>query len=309
MTLDPKLLNSVATKRHSKGVQILLTILAIAGVVLMIGQHPYAKIILMNLAPIEIYGKVVDQNGAPVEGATIEISVAHFLSQTSTRNVIQRTSDSSGLFSIEGLRGFSVYMKASKQDFYRVINDPGKPNDPASERSCSGRSPDRKNPELLVLYKPAQLEPLVHGSEKSWRIPNEGTPRLIPLDPKKPTGPHQVRVECWIDMTKQNRRGQHSWKMKMSVPEGGLAFRLGRYDFEAPNDGYTPIVEHESPPANVNQIWRRGVVASYFLRFNDGVFGRINFDFYGDEEPFCSLESHLNPRVGSRILTANPDKN
>ncbi len=308
MNPDPIMLSPVATKRLSSAVHILLIILALAGGAFMIGQHPYAKIVLMDLAPIEFYGKVVDQNGVPIEGANIEISVSHFLSMGRKRDVIRRTSDASGLFSIKGLRGLSIYVKASKLGCYRVYNGVAKPADPASERSYGGHNPDRKNPELLVLYKPAHLEPLVHSSKEAWRISNDGTPRLIPLDPKQPNGPHHIRIECWIDMTKKNLQGQHSWKMRMSVPDGGLALRSGRYDFQAPDDGYTSFVEYDSPPASVSQIWRRGVVASYFLCFSDGVFGRINFDFDGDEEPFCSIESHLNPQIGSRNLTADPDK-
>lgn len=279
-----------------------------------------AKMLSFYAAKINFYGKVIDQNGTPVKDATIEASVdvAPPTEKNHSRKLHTLT-DAAGQFSFEGLRGISIYVKTSKKDYYRVFeeasNRNGKPvsDDGFSFGFDNGRGihqPDKTNPVVFMLYKGEPSVALVHRPEGDWVIQNNGQPRKITLERQKPKGPHYIEVQCWSDQTKKDHENQHTWRMKISIPNGGMAPRSGRLDFVAPLGGYVPSFEYEMPASLVGLKWQRSMNFSFFVRFNDGIHARFDAEMMaGYDPPRMVFESQLNPESGSRNLTADPDKN
>lgn len=76
---------------------------------------------------ISFFGKVVDQNNIPVEGANVELQITQFSPDMEklfgqTKSIIIKT-DSAGWFSVENEKGRSVYIKgASKQGYEYVMS-------------------------------------------------------------------------------------------------------------------------------------------------------------------------------------------
>jgi hypothetical protein len=54
--------------------------------------------------------------------------------------------------------------------------------------------------------------------------------------------------------------------------------------------------------------WKDEISADYFVRLNDGVFGRFQIEMLAYGSNRVGLEAHLNPNAGSRNLTADPSK-
>lgn len=267
--------------------------------------------------PIEFYGKVIDQHENPVEGADVEISVSDDPTLSGKRNVQRRKSDASGLFSISGIHGMAIYVSVAKQGYYKIYANHGSKDAKASQKNFSygfneGQGlhrPDKSNPAILELHKADSIEPLIHQGKKIRKISNDGTVRRIPLNSALPDGPHCILVECWVDPTQKDNKFHYPWRMRLSVPNGGLVLRRGQFEFQAPTEGYVSSVEHNMTANPVDGKWSDGVIESYFVHFNDGYFGRFDFELQAHERSRVIIESHLNPKVGSRNLTADPDEN
>jgi len=90
------------------------------------------------------------------------------------------------------------------------------------------------------------------------------------------------------------------------VPNGGLIARKDAFEFEAPEGGYLPSDSVEMPATLGNQ-WRSSAERSYFVRFDDETFGRVELEMQAGGDHFVVWKSFLNPKAGSRNLetTAN----
>jgi len=96
------------------------------------------------------------------------------------------------------------------------------------------------------------------------------------------------------------------WSYELSIPDGGLAERVGRFNFEAPIQGYQPKVK-VSMMEQANH-GRSGAERDYFAKLPNGTFGRFSIRFYPRERNFVVIEAYLNPVAGRRNLEFDPAK-
>jgi hypothetical protein len=110
-----------------------------------------------NAQPIEFYGKVADQYGQPVAGATVygNILLNSGIEGSATDTHTAET-DAKGLFQFTGLHGVSlgVGLKKIGYDF----------DWHASAGWSKDYKPDPKNPVAFTMYKLQGAEPMVHLS-------------------------------------------------------------------------------------------------------------------------------------------------
>jgi hypothetical protein len=66
--------------------------------------------------PITFYGKVVDEKGTPIPQATVRFSITD--TSRSGGSDYYRKSDAQGLFSLKGVRGYSVDVGVRKEGYY-----------------------------------------------------------------------------------------------------------------------------------------------------------------------------------------------
>jgi hypothetical protein len=104
--------------------------------------------------PFSFYGKVVDENGQPVPGATARISVQGELGQAqgSTDHNVQ--SDGQGAFNLEGVHAFGVIVTVSK-DGYISIPDGHGPWNWLIGGAKPGAMPTADKPAIFHLQKKA----------------------------------------------------------------------------------------------------------------------------------------------------------
>ena len=247
--------------------------------------------------PITFYGKVVDEKGTPISGASVSFSITD--TSRSGGSDYYRKSDAQGLFSLKGVKGYAVDVAATKDGYY----DWGK-GVRQSFLSSGGEKPlptDPNNPAIFTLRKKGEAAALIYKG-KTFNIPTEGTP--YELDLKRGVavsgGEGHIKMECWAGDLKTR---PFDWRCRITVPDGGLV-RVDPeelFPFEAPEDGYEPFDEINMPAA-LRDRWLSQVRKRYYLKLKDGNYAMFNIRVVlGGLKPFVETTWYLNPS-GSRNL-------
>ena len=260
--------------------------------------------------PISFYGRVIDQHGDPVLQADVKLSANDKASGQRPSEYTRKT-DSDGRFSIGGISGITLAVEVSKPGYRGIPQTEGQPSSSGLFEywvsQASVRGPHRSTqdaPTIFVLYRRGPTEPLVQIGENNFRIARDGSPLSISLDQE---GGHQIVVRCWNqELTRPPGRRQYDWRLEITVPSGGLIARKDAFEFEAPEGGYLPSDSVEMP-ATLGDQWRSSAERSYFVRFDDETFGRVELEMQAGGDHFVVWKSFLNPKAGSRNLetTAN----
>lgn len=251
----------------------------------------------MIYPPFSYRGRVVDQFGQAVPDAEVMVSLNNRLLRPGTRKVLK--TDGNGEFSIKGF-GISLYVEASKPGYYRVPPREGRPGSFGGDGKDVGAS----GPGLYTLHKQGVLEPLQMTKEIRVKVSPSGEPSELVLGDGK--SGRMVLVQCWNDEAESETDGRYNWRFRVSVPEGGLQRRGDALDFEAPVEGYKEWDEHSFSKDMPEGLWDDSVEQSYFVRYNDGIFARVDLRMIAHGGHYVVFSGCLNPKAGSRNLEANP---
>ena len=273
-------------------------------------SDPATQMKLLYLTPITFYGKVVDQHGDPVPQADVKTEVADHPFGGS--RLPARQTDAAGRFSITGIHGISLSIRVSKKGYNGMPAKAGKLGsggdfDAVDPGSAGIRFPDASKPVVFTLYKQGAMEPLVKV-RKNYLMAHDGAPVPVQLDPGVPNSSHQVILKCWSKDQEPRPAGEwrYDWRLEISVPEGALKLRDDDYAFEAPMDGYQASDSIAMEAAQTQPAWKDRARRSYFIRFSDGVFARVDVEMLTGGKHYAKWASHLNPRPKSRNLEAAP---
>ena len=234
--------------------------------------------------PIELYGRVEDQHGKPVPGATVKMDPLDNPSGSASASTVVMTSDAEGNFSVKGLHGASMGVSVSKKG-YVYISPLGWPASQATVYYADGakdgkRHSNPKTPLVLRLLNPGPLEPLVYVRQKRWKIALDGTPCLIALDSEDGKGPHQIEFRLWSDTHSRREPGNNvytafDWTFEARIPGGGFIWNDSDLNFEAPEAGYKEMIRYHFPKTLPRDKWKKLRSGRYFVRFPDGTNARI----------------------------------
>ena len=248
--------------------------------------------------PIEFYGKVVDENGQPVEGVAVKFSC----NDTSVEGTsyYQTVSDGQGLFSITGIKGKLLTVAVSKTSYYSSKRD-------TDSFYYAGQNqnfvPNRNGPVLFHLRKRGQAEPLVTmdypGFARIAQLPRNGTSVAFDLiiGTTNTTSGGHVQFEFTGDpISRETTR--FDWQLRI-IGSGGLLETNEEFPLLAPENGYSAEVEINHP-VTLEDAWQTTIERKYFIRLADGRYGRIEFRLLARNGVF-TMQSYLNPS-GSRNL-------
>jgi hypothetical protein len=250
-------------------------------------------------APIEFYGKVVDENSNPVAVVNIHFRWSEIPAEDGMRTA-DTQSDAEGLFSLNGKRGRSLTVWFGKYGYYS--SDGGQKT--FSYALPRGISPDPMNPVIFKLHAKAKGESLITSSFPTGmgqiaQLHHDGTPVELDLfkGAQVPTGSGQLKLEFWREITNRNAN-IYDWKCQLTVPSGGLVETPEEFAFQAPKSGYQSPIVIDMPATNQN--WQGEVRNKYYIQLPDGKYGR--FDFYLlPRNGVFTVQSAINPS-GSRNL-------
>jgi len=254
-------------------------------------------------APIDFWGKVVDQGGNPIPGTRICFYVDDNPDPYGKSKEFETVSDAEGYFSLEGKRGAALAISLVAKEGWRVIKKPeGFLRYWAKGTPGHGFS-SKENPELIVMRKKGEAANLIRLSRRQQKIEKDGTPVAVDLKTGKvaDSGKGDLRVECWTDDQNKDEKKRYDWRCRISVPGGGLAPWKGEegFEFEAPANGYKE--SDEISMSKTAERWLSSVERKYFVKTADGKYARIIFGMFAGGYHFFVIEGYLNPS-GSRNL-------
>lgn len=259
-------------------------------------------------ASIKFYGKVIDQEGVPVEGAKVKIGAADRFWTGGTDYF--RESNAEGLFSIQEIKGAGIYVSTEKEGYYRTEKSKGR----FGYGMPSGQKPhdDPVDPAIFVLQKQGECEPLIHWRipkstyGRSWvKVPNG---RSVSVDLKSGNigrnTPHSILISQSNSRAEpENTRNPYDWNFEVKVPGGGIQLKNGKFNFQAPENGY--VETFSKAFSKEAEDWADSFIKEYFIRFADGTYARIHLDM--STHQFIIRSSYLNPS-GSRNLEYDEKK-
>jgi len=267
--------------------------------------------------PIELYGKVIDQHGDQVPGATVTLTPVDAPTGDTSQSETVLASDAAGEFSIKGLHGFSMGVHVKKEG-YLDIPPLGGPASSAMISYSNGAEQGKRHshpetPLVLKLHKVGQMEPMLYVADRWLRLPVDGTARSIALDSVKGLGSHQIEFRFktgWVNIPADNEHfgDQFDWSFEARIPGGGFIWCYDEYNIDAPEFGYLDNIRLEYKTNMFKEQWQKMVYGSFFVKFADGSHGRIRFCIDGmerDGDSPLKLASWLNLKPGSRNLATN----
>lgn len=243
-------------------------------------------------SPIIYYGKVVDENGNPIQGAIAAYNASALdgtYKQTQITGSV--TSDERGIFKIDGINGYSLMLEVSHPNYYSYPD-----NSTGFSKGSLPRkgyfSDTEQNAELFRMHSKGHPLPLVHRAD-GMNVPLDGVSKALDLrggDYNQKTG--RLVVEATGTPPPHYNQQPFDWDAKITVPGGGLIEYTNQFEFVAPDSGYQTSVEFSFPKDRLG--WTDTVSKNYFLKLPSG-YARLNI-YIGAKRPlFFSVEYDYNP--------------
>ncbi len=217
--------------------------------------------------PIDFYGRVLDESNAPVSGTTVEFKW-NDLSANGTSSA-QATTDANGDFSLRNKTGKRLYVQVRKEGYYSsrrsgVAFEYANPSDGLF-------TPDPANPVVFQLRHKgpgATLLTSQNGVKDHLGItlPIDGTPVKVNLLEKRPGNDGQLTLSQ-KKPTYQTWKQTSQWSFRMEISEGGFIEQNDEFPFQAPEDGYQPVVEYFFQRNQSD--WQTDLKKDYYIRFGD----------------------------------------
>jgi len=256
-----------------------------------------ALMALGNKASVDIYGKVVDQDGQPVAGVKVDGEVGLNYGDSEEHDT---TTDANGLFHFLGLHGQGMGIRLQKEGYEYGYKIPyQRPDD---------YLPDPNNPVIITMWKLRGAEPMVHDRMHAY-IPCDGSVTRFDLL----TGKQNTNGDLIVKLTRNPvnivRGKPFNWSVTFAITNGGLQEITNIYPYEAPAEGYEPILTLDFP-TNMFR-WQPDFDHAYYFKSKDGkIYGRMTISITADFQPpptDFEAEIYANP-AGSRNLEFDYNK-
>jgi hypothetical protein len=236
-----------------------------------------ALVAARNQTPINVYGKVIDQDGLPVPGAAVKAGV--LLVQGFERSGVDEystTTDDQGRFSFVGLHGARFGLGFEKPGYEY--------NSQLYVNWWDHYRPDAGNPMVFQMWKLQGAQPMVKARIHAY-IPCDGSPTSYNLTTGKqmPAGGN-LTIRFSRNPVNIAIGQPFSWQLTLEVQDGGIQEVTDLYPNEAPADGYQNSISVSMP--SEAKHWSSDLQRSYYFIAGDGQdFGRIDIDLTGSFQP------------------------
>ncbi|HOI37074.1 MAG TPA: carboxypeptidase-like regulatory domain-containing protein [Bacillota bacterium] len=261
--------------------------------------------------PVVFYGRVVDQDNAPLAGAIVRASIRSWHVVASSMGDAafekkQSISGSDGQFMVDGGQGDALTIEALEKEGYEP--------EPKTFRGFAYTTsdkftPDPSNPVLLRMWKSDQKAQLVSSNKRCSLVPDG---RVYTLDllrgtlGESPTAEGDLRIA--IKRAGDAAWGKHyDWSLEIQPVNGGLLEEVDPQSpmFLAPQEGYTNAYSLEVPATTPEWSYATGKKRFYLKTRNGQNFARVEieaFAFYlQDNQARFNISYAVNP-AGGRLL-------
>lgn len=230
--------------------------------------------------PIAYFGKVVDQDGKPLQGVAIEYTVTAIPMMPSLwgpddKKKGECVTDQNGLFSIDGEHGVSLTIKALKKSGYResgYYEQAGVRYEPYSPER---HMPDRDKPVEFMLIRD-DLQKAEEALSQQIRFNWNAESTILAL------GPNVGKLELTASRTGRDKTDtvkKFAWEVKMHT----IGFNLVKLPDEnariAPLEGYGTNARVGFSPEE--KTWKSEVSERYAILTDSGIYGLMDLSVYG----------------------------
>ncbi len=273
-----------------------------------------AKVKELYNTPINFWGRVVNQDGNPIESAQVTFSTLNKIGGQGTK--YNRTTDADGFFNITNISGAELLVKTSKEGFYSPYETAQRSFKYDSPEYGKHPLPTKSNPAIFTLKEKGVTEPLVKYTKGS-KIPSSGA--SVGFDLKKGTVVTLEQADLIVSgypndkPTYQGKKNYpypwgYQWGYKLEVTGGGLIEKEGEnYAFIAPESGYQKTFEFDMPQSGKDENWKSSDERNFYVILSNGTYAEINFRCIPGGDRFMVVDGLYNPS-GSRNLEYDKSK-
>ena len=264
--------------------------------------------------PINFWGKVVDENQNPVQGAEIRFGANDKYYETGSK--YQSVSDENGLFSIANIKGRSLSVDVSKNGYYSPHETAQGQFRYYQPQYSQLPIPTKQSPAVFILKKKGETEPLIKYTKGS-KIPASGA--SVGFDLKQGTVVPLAKADLIVSgypnhkPTYQGKKDYpypwgYEWGYQLKVAGGGLIEKEGgKYAFVAPENGYQETFKFDMPQSEHDEGWKSKDKRTFYVRLTNGNYAEINFRYVPGGDRFMVVNGLYNPS-GSRNLEYDKSK-
>ena len=245
-----------------------------------------------NNGPVQFYAKVIDQNGQPVEGAILTMTLSVFDEGVfvSDKNRVKTTklrivSGAGGLLEIKNSKGSSLWVESLEKEGYLWVYPQGLGSFSFGSLHAPKVAPDYANPSrrfIFHMWKKGASEQVI---SQSFRISIGGgrsdETKLNLIAGKAGVFPDLVIKTPHVSDQSRAEKGEREFIFE--VPSGGISETQDVYPYAAPLDGYQTKWQWLFQPAQTPREaegWQR----NFYVKTRNGkVYASLHvvFDFSG----------------------------
>jgi hypothetical protein len=265
-----------------------------------------------SLRSVEFYGRVLDQDKNPVEGAIVKYNIGGLAYAAGTGSDSTVT-DASGLFTTEGGYGSSLHISNIGKAGFEFKRADGRSTGNAYQFEDHKRFPDSilwsdytaTNPYAYTVWRIDQSVKITSG-ERKYYFTTDGAyfardGRRYPINLKNRVS-RRAGQSIDAHLNASFERTDATWKLILSAKGGGfVSIPAGvLYTNEAPVSGYQETIEISGvsgvPRSDIHQ-------KKYYLKTESGAYAALDIEirpYYG-EDAYLGVRYALNEQGGTSL--------
>lgn len=218
---------------------------------------------LESRTPIVFYGKILDEREFPVAGAEVKYGANSLEMNLLKEKRYQGTvrSDARGFFSISGIRGRDLSLSIAHPEYYNCSSNldgfayldemktRGVPD--SEDKAVIFRMVRKRNPVPLISHRASLRVP--YGSDTQVSLRGRAAAETA----------CQILIEASAAPPKTADTERHNWKVRLTIPTGGILEATNEIEFLAPENGYRNSWEFSA--AEDDPAWKSHFEKKFFL--------------------------------------------
>jgi hypothetical protein len=245
--------------------------------------------------PIDFWGKVVDQDGKPLEGVTADMTID---GDTENKRYLAR-SDKNGLFELINKKGSKVRVTVSREGYVPTADEKIGTN--VSERDIYYAikamplyaPPTQENPQIFMLRKKNPIANLAYFKGEEAIQNTSGQSQKFSL--KNTTRSIELVICCWSSCPVPFTYDKYDWRTEIEILNGKLKTIDELEPITAPTSGYQQVFKIDMPNNNKNG-WKSSTIRTrdFWIQFDDGTYAKARIEVHTGRSNEVDIEVWYN---------------
>jgi len=257
-------------------------------------------------ATINFWGRVVDQDGNPLMGAKVNLTLNYGWIKSPTEGGMKEDkmsleTDENGNFALSNTQGHGIEVKAIDKAGYKLSEKVTRSY--AYSWSADIFHPDPNKPVVFKMWKQRGAEQLVQPRSWNGQVACDGTTNRFDLLQGKRNAGGDLEIACFRNPLKlpPASNAPYDYGLQIAIIGGGIQTTEDEFTYLAPESGYSSSLTFGQKADDPK--WVGKVKQEFYIKTADGHFGRLAIDWYAWQQFSTHLDWNcsINPS-GSRNL-------